>query len=89
MAPFVWVKTHWERPSCMYRCLPRITFLALGIALIGSMYFPSQAQAQVVCGSKEYLDSLPVPPPRDSRVKRQIQLILQQRRRLSEIQQRC
>ena len=46
-----------------------------GLVLPLLLSVDAQAQGDVVCGSKEYLDNLPVPPPKDPNVKRQVQLV--------------
>lgn len=50
--------------------LPILAILVFLLSVLGSM----QAQT-VVCGSKEYLAALPVPPPKGPNIKRQVQLI--------------
>ncbi len=62
-----------NRFAWSHRVLSNAFLLILSVGLILSLYCP--VQAQVVCGSKEYLDSLPVPPPKDPSVKRQVQLV--------------
>ncbi len=56
----------------------RIFSSSLMILAVG-LVFPSCAAAQTgqtpVCGSQEYLDSLPIKPPKDPNTKRQIQLV--------------
>ena len=58
---------------------PRIFFtallMALGVGLILPWCSTVQAQTQPACGSKAYLDALVVPPPQQSGIKRQVQLI--------------
>ena len=60
-------RTRSHRNSC-YALLT-----VLGIILVPSLH--PTLQAQVVCGSKQYLDNLQVKPPKDPSIKRQIQLI--------------
>ncbi|MGC2110765.1 MAG: thaumatin family protein [Candidatus Korobacteraceae bacterium] len=43
--------------------------------MILSLYCSVQAQTGAACGTKGYLDNLPVKPPKDPKVKRQIQLV--------------
>ena len=56
----------------------RIFSSSLMILAVG-LIFPLCAAAQIeqtpVCGSQEYLDSLPVKPPKDPNIKRQVQLV--------------
>ena len=47
----------------------------LGIGLVLPCCSTVQAQSQPPCGSKEYLDSLVIPPPQQAGIKRQVQLI--------------
>lgn len=48
----------------------------LALAFVCFLAVPAlSAQTRVVCGSKDYLDSLPVKPPKDPNTKRQIQLV--------------
>ena len=57
-----------------------VVLLALACGLVLPLLLSVRVQAQVVqapsdCGSKAYLDNLPVPPPKDPNVKRQVQLV--------------
>ena len=61
------------RGTFLRRILSNAASLMLTVVLVLSMY--GKVQAQVVCGSKEYLDNLPVTPPKDPNVKRQVQLV--------------
>ncbi len=61
------------RRTFLHRILSNAALLILALGLILSMY--GTVQAQVVCGSKAYLDSLPVKPPKNPSIKRQVQLI--------------
>ena len=51
-----------------------VTLLIVGMAVIAPSYCTVQAQTPV-CGSQAYLDALPVPPPKNPGVKRQVQLV--------------
>ena len=67
-----------DRSSCNRRSHPHrrfLTALILGVAWCSAAPVQSQAQTQPVCGSKEYLDALVVPPPQQPGIKRQVQLI--------------
>ena len=63
---------HFRRPANS-----AATFFALAFtfALPLRLSVRAQAQQQPRCGSKEYLDALVVPPPQQSGIKRQVQLI--------------
>ena len=56
---------------------PAAAFSAAALSLFFTLSFtaPVQAQSQPACGSKAYLEGLPVPPPQDPNIKRQVQLI--------------
>jgi len=49
--------------------------IVLGVGLILPWCSAAQAQTEPPCGSKEYMDNLVVPPPKDPNIKRQVQLI--------------
>jgi hypothetical protein len=51
------------RRTCLHRVLSNASVLFVGVGLILSLYCKVQAQT-VACGSKAYLDSLPVKPRR-------------------------
>jgi len=54
--------------------LPILTSLILAAGLLLPCSYRLEAQSSI-CGSKEYLDNLPVPPPKNLNVKRQVQLV--------------
>jgi len=62
-----------RRPATLAAAL----FSASALCLLFTLLFPVrlQAESDPPCGSKAYLDSLPVPAPKDSSVKRVVQLI--------------
>ncbi len=69
-----------DRSSCEGRARSHRGFftallIVLGVGLILPWCSTAQAQSQPPCGSKEYLDALVVPPPQQSGIKRQVQLI--------------
>ena len=49
--------------------------LCLLFTLLFTVHTQAQAPSEPACGSKAYLDNLPVPKPKDPNVKRQVQLI--------------
>jgi hypothetical protein len=62
-----------RRPATLAAAL----FSASALCLLFTLLFPVrlQADSDPPCGSKAYLDSLPVPKPKDPKIKRVVQLI--------------
>src|ERR1035438_2255551 len=67
------------RPRCSGSLLrPALLAFACGLVLPLLLSVPIAAQTvpdQSDCGSKAYLDNLPVKPPKDPSIKRQVQLV--------------